>query len=304
MKNKLLSYLLSLVFIIQGITLIGQTELDQFYLGLRIGPPSYNLPFLSISGSDNFISIRKKSDFKFSFNITEEWNPSGDSYLIIDNYYYNSGWRGRISNLTLGYSPISHLFGTANFILADEKFGLYDSQMILGDIGIGGYMLKEGSGVDKKTSKWGMTDRGLLINALVGYSRGKISHVRISGVSVGEFTLNQFYGKIGLDYQTKFWGVASNLRFGVLNYGPTKLVGHAYENLVVQRKLLATQNNFLVGELSCRIYLGVKYGQLYINGVTTKVNDDLRAFVLSDLVSVGAVLDIQEIFKKKNKDDD
>jgi len=291
MKNSIQRYLCSLLFLIYGTTLICQTELDQFSVGLRLILPTYNLEYLYVPTHDDFISIRKKSDLKFSFNRTKGRNESRD-------------WNGKISDFTLGYSPLQHLYGTANLSLIrnKESRGLYDSQMVLGGVGIGGYFLKEN--IDRDSSKWKMPDKGLLINALVGYSRGKISHNARFRVGLGKFILNQFYGKIGFDYQSRFWGIATNIRFGLVNYGTTKIEGHAYDGLVLQRELLTTQNNFLFGEFSCRAYLGIKYGQLYVNATITKVNGEIRQFVLSDLFGVGIVLDIQEIFKKKNKNED
>ena len=301
MKNKILKYLLLSLFFIQGTTSVCQTDLDQLYLGLRIISPTFNLQYLYIPGHNNFITIRKKSDFKFSFNKTKAWHNLRNSYYI-DNSYYNAKWNGNISNFTVGYSPIPHLYVTGNLLVGNEKreIGRYDSDVILGGIGIGGYILKEG--MDKKPSKWNMPDKGLLINALVGYNRGKISHVELIRVGSGKFILNQIYGKIGFDYQYRFLGIASNIRFGVINYGKTRMEGHGYEDLSSQRELLTAQNNYLFGELSCRTYVGIKYGQLYINAVITKVNSELRRFILSDMVSVGVVLDIQEIFKKKKNE--
>jgi len=291
MKNNIQRYLLSLLFLIQGTTLICQTELDQFYTGLRLILPTYNIQYLYVPTHDDFVSIRKKSDLKFSFNRTRGRNESRD-------------WNGKISDFTLGYSPLPHLYGTVNlsFIRNIESKGLYDSQMVLGGVGIGGYFLKESIAND--TSKWKMSDKGLLVNALVGYSRGKISHSGRFRVGLGEFILNQFYGKIGCDYQSRFWGIAANIRFGLLNYGTTKLAGHAYDSLILQRGLLTTQNNFLFGELSGRAYLGIKYGQLYVNATITKVNGEMSEFILSDLFGVGIVLDIQEVLKKKNKNEE
>ena len=299
MKNKLLRYLLGLIFIIQGTTLTSQTALDQLYLGLRIGPGTFSRPYIYIPGHDNFISIRKKSDFKFSINISRAWKNSNGSYSR-DNYDKYSRWNGKISNFTLGYSPVPNLYATANFLFENQRSSFwYDSQTVLGGIGIGGYFLKES--IDEKPSEYNMPDQGLLINGLIGYTRGNISHDGINRFGFGKFILNQFYGKIGVDYQARYWGIASNIRVGVLNYGTTQILGRAFDDLGLHRELLTTQNDFLFGELSVRTYLGIKYGQFYINGVITRVNDELRRFILPDMLTVGIVLDIQEIFKKKEK---
>ena len=305
MKNSIQRFIVVLLFFIQGTTLIGQTSIDQLYLGLRY-IPTVNVPYLYISGIDNVISIRKKSDLKFSFNRKIKTLDDKVKYDEFYSSYLRYGWNGNISNFTLGYSPIPHLYGTANLFVASEREGrrLYDSQIIIGGIGIGGYILKEPKNISKKISKWKMPDRGLLVNALVGYNRGKISLDEYYRIGSGKFFLNQFYGKIGLDYQARLWGIATNVRFGVLNFGTTKLQGHAYEELILQRELLTKQNDFLFGELSCRVYLGMKFGQLYINGIVNKVNAEMSRFVLSDILSVGAVLSINKIFKKKIKNEE
>ena len=292
MKNSLFKYLLCLFILTQGSTSICQTALDDLQLRLRIGPSPSPIPVIYIPGQNNFLSIRKKSDLKISFNRTIGWNRST-----------NSGRFGSISNFTLGYSPIPHLYGTANFLTTNERtsFGTYNSKVVLGDIGIGGYFVKEMFSRKPHNPNW--LNHGLLVNALVGYSRGKISHEGLIRFGFARFITNQFYGKIGVNYQRKFWGVASNFRFGVINYGTTILLGHGYSDLIPQRELLADENDFLFGEVSLRAYVGIKYAQIYMNIGMTKVNSTFNRFILSDTMSLGVVLDIQETFKKKSKDE-
>jgi len=292
--------------------LFGQFDLspitlpETFYL-------SYDLPYLYVGGNDNAISIREQYDFKFSFsrNINAPKNNENNVFPFSISSYYDTRWRGDLSKFTLGYSPLPHLYVKANLFLTKEgdTYGRHNSKMLLGDFGMGVYHLKKSKGIPflkkklDKVSGYMMSNKGLLMNALVGYSRGSIIHTSQYRLGKGEFLINQFYGKIGLDYQAGFLGIASDLKFGVLNYGKTIIKGHAYEELSAQRALLINENDFLFGELSFRIYVGMKYGQIYINGITTKVNNKMSEFVLSGFWNVGVVLDIQDVFKKKGKNE-
>ena len=310
MKNKLLKYLLLSLFFIQGTTLVCQTALNQFYLGLRfIPPPNYNLSYLYLSGNNNAFTIREESDLKFSFDRNVDVYPRNFDDFYRKNYPY---WPGNISNFNIGYSPRNHLYSTASLMFANEKerSGSYISKMFLADIGIGGYFLKETKDVFKKKNifnkerKAMMPHKGVLVNALLGYSRGKILHDAYFKSGHASFILNRIYGRIGLDYQARFWGVASSLRFGVLNYGTSIIEGQSYNDLTEQIDLLMTKNNFAFGELSVRFYLGLKYGQIYISRVNTNVSTKLESFLLKNLWSAGAVLDLQEIFRKTKKDNE
>jgi len=64
------------------------------------------------------------------------------------------------------------------------------------------------------------------------------------------------------------------------------------------------QNNFAFGEFSGRIYFGLKYGQVYVTYVNTKVNSELNRYVFTNSWNVGIVLNLQDMFKKKIKNDD
>ena len=307
MKNKAYRFLFILLFIIQGTTLTSQTAIDQYYLGLRIGPPVFLTPYLYISGNDNFISIRKKSGFKFSFDKRIK-SQSSD----FTSRYFNPIWNGSVSNFNLGYSPVKHLYGTASLMLVNEneRSGLYHSKMVLSDIGIGGYLLKETENIFKKKNifnkdrKMMLSHKGILVNALLGYSRGNITHEAYDKIGLATLNLNRFYGKIGLDYQARFWGFAGNLRLGVLNYSSTTINGHAYADLSEQIETLMNQNNFTFSELSIRFYLGLKYGQVYISYINSTTDTKLDDFRITKTGNVGVLLDLQELFKKKVKNDD
>ena len=280
---------------------------DVNYLGIN------NVPSLYVSGNDNSMSIREQFDFKFSAskNINSLGSNRNDLIALpISSIYYEPNWGGTVSNFTIGYSPLPHLYTTANVMMTNEKEtrGWYNSKAVIGDIGIGTYFLKKTKDIPilknkfKKISKYKMSNEGLLVNALIGYSRGNILKSAIYKFGEGEFILNRIYGKIGVDYQSGFFGVASNVKLGILNYGKTTLRGHATEDFTLETALLTDKNNFLFTEFSVRGYVGMKYGQIYINGVITKVDSEFQDFVLTDLWSVGAVLDIQDVFKKKDKE--
>ena len=308
MKNSINNFLVIGFLCLPVSLLFGQLEFDQVLNFEQFGF-GYNSAYLYVAPSDNSMSIRKQSDLKISFDTKiDAFTPTYDDYYL-SSYYYPQRTES-VSNFKIGYSPLPYLYGTANLMLANEKEGTgqYDSRMVLADIGIGGYYLKETKDVFKKknifnkSSKLMMTQKGFLGNVLLGYSRGNISHAGQYRVGRSEFRLNRFYGKVGLDYQARYWGVAGDMKFGVINYGRSKIEGHAYEDLLMQRELLQRKNNFTFSEITFRFYVGIKYGQVYINGVATKVNSELSDFVVTDYLSVGAVLDFQEIFKKKEKE--
>ena len=314
MKLKFYSKWVLLVCFIsfQHSSLWSQISFDPIIADNNIGYIYNDFRYLYIAGNENSMSIREASDLKFSFSRKIKTNQ-----INYDDYYLHYPFssyiiperKADISNFNLGYSPLPHLYGTASLFLIDEQEGDRDpnTNIIMGDLGIGTYYLKKTNNISflknklKKLSKFKMTNRGLLMNALVGYSRGLITYTPTYKAGKGQFRLNRIYGKIGLDYQAGFFGIATDAKFGVLNYGKTTIEGHAYEDLIAQSALLIDKNDFMFGELSFRFYVGMKFGQIYINGIKTKVNDKMKEFVLSDFTSVGVVLDIQEIFKKKIK---
>ena len=311
MKNSLQRILISLFFLLQYSVVFSQTSLGFIQNELFI----YNAPYLYVADNNNAFSIRKKSDFKFSYNqAIKSTVNSGTNYIsLAPSSLWEPNWKSTISSFNIGYSPLPHLYTTANLLLtniSDNYSVAPNSKVVFGDIGIGGYYLKELRNVFKKknifnkTSSWMMSQKGVLVNALLGYSRGSITHELVDWRSGhGKFTLNKFYGQFGFDYQARLWGFASSLKVGVLNYGTTYLEGHAATELYRSVEVLAEKNNFNFSELNFRFYVGMKYGQIYFNGVTTKVAGELEDFAVFDYLSVGAVLHIQDFFNKKNKDE-
>jgi len=295
----------------QSSSLWSQISFDQFLLDNLAYYPANHFRHLYIAGNENSMSIREQSDLKISFSNSVNSTKKNDRIFLPFSSYYIPQWKVNVTNFALGYSPLPHLYGKAHLSLINDREGTRDpsSKIIFGDIGIGTYYLMKTKDLPffkdkfKKLSKFKMTNRGLLLNAFVGYSRGNISYTPPYKAGKGEFILNRIYGKIGLDYQSGFFGVATDVKFGVLNYGKTTIHGHAYEDLILQSALLVNENDFMFGELSFRFYVGMKYGQIYINGVTTKVNDEIKDFVLSNFWSVGTVLDIQDVFTKKKKNE-
>ena len=252
--------------------------------GIFLYVPNTNLPH----------SIREKSDIQFS---------------ISQSIVTSSDWDFNIKNFNLAYSPLPHLYGTANLmILKDAGLNYFDSKMVQGDIGIGTYYLKPLGNISKKenifnrTADWMMSQKGILASGMLGYSRGSISHQINSVIGHGKFTINKFYGQIGLDFQAKLWGIAGSAKFGILNYGTTYLEARAITTLSEPIDILRDKNNFYFREFEVRAYLGIRYGQLYWSMVNTATSDALTNYTLTNYQTVGILLDFQEIFKKKNKE--
>ena len=222
MKLKFYSKWVLLVCFVffQHASLWSQTSFDP----ITLENTSFNIysdfRYLYIAGDENPISIREPNDLKIAFskNIVTSRGKFEDSIYYPSFSYNIPKKKVRISNLSLGYSPLPHLYGIANFSLLNEKdvSSSAITNMIIGDIGIGTYFLKKANSRPflkekfqfKKLAKLKMTSRGLLINALVGYSRGRINYTPSYKVGLGQFILNRIYGKVGFDYQAGFFGIA------------------------------------------------------------------------------------------------
>ena len=287
-----------LFFFLVSLSVFSQNIEDDSFNALFPGPIPGPLPtgaFLYVPNQVGSASLKAKSDFQISFN--HKINESSD-------------WNFDIKNVNLSYSPIPHLYATVNWLQVenDEDIRFFDSKMTQGGFGIGGYYFKEVGDIFKKknifnkTKNWMMPQKGILVNGLLGYSRGKITHQLTYDVGHGKFALNKFYGQIGFDYQARIWGLAGSAKVGILNYGTTYLVARAPRDLVDPIEILKEKNNFKFRELELRAYLGIRYGQVYWSMVHAKTEEDLTDFVLPNYKSVGVLLEFQEFFKKKNKE--
>ena len=302
MKTKNFTQRLLFTFLLFGQTFIlfSQASFDLVAPGPgffpNFGPFQQEIIYLYVPDNNNTLTIREKSDFKFSFDrkIKSKNNPIDeisrhDVPLDVD-----------VNNFRLGYSPLPHLYGTASLLLVTnrEETALFNSKMTQGDIGIGGYYLKEFKNIFKKENLFNKTapammqKKGLLVNALLGYSRGIISHELTRTPGLGKFRLNKFYGQIGFDYQARIWGIAGTAKVGVLNYGLTSLEGRAPTELFDPITVLKRDNNYKFSEISIRFYVGMKFGQIYIKGMKSKTHKNLTYFVIPSYWSVGAVLDL------------
>ena len=218
--------ILFLVFWLAFFKMEGQNTTTADFVGSLFGFPIIEpgpMPsgaFLYMPSNGNTLPIKAQYDFQVSFN-----HKIGES----------SDWNFGIKNFNLSFSPIPHVYATAHWmqIENDDEIRFFDSKMTQGGFGIGGYYFKELGNVFKKksifnkTKNWMIPQKGILVNGLLGYSRGKIRHDLIFDVGHGRFLLNKFYGQVGFDYQARIWGVSGIAKLGVLNYGTTYLEGRA-----------------------------------------------------------------------------
>ena len=300
MKNNLKCTLIGLFFLMQYSGLLSQSSFDEFSLSLDIAP--IDDAHLYIPDSGNPIALWGKSDLKFSID-----NRIGTD-ISYGRYNYSSNHH-KPTQFKVGYSFHPKFYTTLSWVQSKGNVrmsGLYEERLFLGDFGIGTSLVK----IDEKerytpflkyNAKW-MMKKGAQVNALLGYSRGRIQHERSYGFADGEFNFNRFYGQVGLHFQRGIWGFSGSSKFGFLNYQKVKIIGNAVFDLAPLSDLLMDQNNFLFIETSMRFYLGTRFGQVYLNRVFAKTNAALSKYIISDYISVGAVLDIQGFYRKKKKE--
>jgi len=259
-KIYIQQYLLFFFFLWGSMTVYSQTFVGDLYnpgnLAFPIidpGPMPTGI-FLYIPNQGSSFSIKAKSDLQFSFN-----------HKISEN----TDWNFDIKNFHLSYSPISHFYATANWLQIENEEALrfFDSKMTQGGFGIGGYYFKELGNVFKKnnifnkTKNWMMPQKGILVNGLLGYDRGKITHELTYDVGLGKFLLNKFYGQIGFDYQARIWGFSGSAKLGVLNYGTTYLEARAPRDLEDPIEVLKEKNTFKFLEFDTDNCIGVWFMQ-------------------------------------------
>jgi len=254
-------------------------------------------PNLYVPDNGDHLGLWEKYDFKISVD-----HHDINTYNRYDAYSSN-----RINQFKLGFSPLSNIYTTASYVrYQGDTFlwpGLYEEKMIMGDVGVGGDYAKLDAPssrmlIFKKKRKW-MMDRGVLINGLIGFSKGRMTHQKTYGFGKGEFNFNRIYGQFGLHLQRSLWGISANLKFGRISYNKSSLIGHASIDLVSLSDFLQAKNNFFFLESSFRVFLGTRFGQVYINLVQAQSDASFEEFIKKDYVNVGAVLDIEGIFKKK-----
>jgi len=293
MKNRLQPFLLLVLASIPISILFSQ---ESSLLDLQFIPTEDAHLYIPDNGDP--IALWKKSDLKFSIATRKNNNMDYNDYSNYDATLFK-----------LGYSFLPNFYATLSWFetKGDVYQGaFYEERMTLGDFGIGAYLVK----LDTKTrkipflkynSKW-MMEKGIHVSTLLGYSRANISHKRNFRFGQSEFNFNRFYGQVGFQFQRGIWGVSGNGKFGVLNYQNVVGNGNAIIDLEPMIDLIMKQNNFLFMESSVRFYLGTKFGQVYINKVFSKIDGTLSDFVLTDYTNVGILLDIEGIFKKKEKE--
>lgn len=239
-----------------------------------------------------------KSDLKISF----------DRHSV-KNFNYNERYSSpkTMNQFKLGYSFLPNFYTTASlFQYTGNGYssGFLQEKMTLGDVGIGIYSAKLDTTTSKififkKKRKW-MMEKGWQVSGLIGYSKGQMAHQSSYRIGHGEFEFNRVYGQGGFHIRRNFWGISSSTKFGLLNYTKVYLEGHAASDLKPLSDLLMEQNNFFFFETSARIYLGTRFGQVYLNWIFAHSDASLMEHMVTNYKSVGVVLDIDSIFKKVN----
>ena len=300
MKNKLQGYLIILFFLLQNAILFGQTSTADLRLVADRAP--IDDAHLYIPDNGDPLSLWEQSDFKFSIDTRERKGV---------DYYDFSPSNNSATQIKLAYSFLPKFYATASFFQSKGDVymsGNYNERLLLGDVGIGAYLLK----IDEKdrytpflkyNSKW-MMKKGVQVNALLGYSRAKIEHEKSYLIGQSKFNFNRFYGQMGFHFQRGMWGFSGNAKGGVLNYRDVKIYGKAASDLEVLSSVIMKQNNFLFIETAMRFYLGTKFGQVYLNRVYAKTDAALLDYTITEYTSVGVVLNIQGFIKATKKDKD
>lgn len=242
----------------------------------------------------NPIALWNKADFQIAFDVHQSLD-----YL----YQLNT-------NLKLAYSPLDKIFVRLSLLqnnLHEETGFCNEDKLSLVDFGIGVYHAKKGIFKSKKRNqvykspRWKM-QKGLVLNANLGYSLGRILLNRIRpDAGSGKFHFNRFYGQLGFQIRTGLWGFSGVSKLGLLNYRKGFLLGYYALTYSSYFELLDEKNNFFFWENSLRFFLGIRWGQIYIQKVRIDADSDFERTILNNFVSLGLALDIQKIFKKRKK---
>ena len=278
----------------------GSTRSPNFYI---------EKSYLYVPDIGDPITLWKKSDLKFSLNLHRNKDR-------LSSFSNNSP--KEITQFKMGFSPLPNIYLTASFanyngigfVPFEGRLGTvrYDEKMRLADFGIGRYYSRSGPlisrlSIFKKQRNW-MMEKSWQVNGLIGISRGRMLHQKTSAVGEGVFDFNRFYGQAGFHFQRSIWGISTHLKFGMLNYYKTSILGDGVTELSLFVDLLMEKNNFFFMESSSKIYMGTRFGQVYYSLVYARSDAAFNEYMLNNYKSVGIVLDIQEIFKKKNKDEE
>ncbi|MFK7775088.1 MAG: hypothetical protein AB8F94_23305 [Saprospiraceae bacterium] len=216
-----------------------------------------------------------------------------------------------ISNIQIGYSPIKYVGLFGSWMHQKNGQGIYPFDVSDGNnsntanyksVAIGGYFFKKrdhyySTLIPKKYLEQG----GFLVDFYVGVGEGKFEREYSTYRTKVEFIHKKIFGLAGLHYKFRSLGVSYIFKMGQVQFNKVLVHGNFIlfpKGIFDELKEDNTMNTY---ESTFRLECGIQEAKinLSLTGFSNQVDifSPLRSYI-----SVGVLLNVDELFRKKSKD--
>lgn len=239
--------------------------------------------------NDNFmLQLKEKNDFTVS-----------GGYLYNKRQVQDFGniWPEEISSESgaqIGYSPFNHLAVAGSFAHSNNenmKQNNLRSQGKVWQAAIGSYLFI-------KSKHLPNPNKGLLIDAYLGYGTGNITTTFFARNGKSIINFQQYFFQTGIYYKITNLDVGINFKRSLLNYYDGNVFFEILPDDLNKIEAVLEETPYNLNQLSFRIATGFEKGKIFLNiNNLFKLNETLRS--TSPEASFGIHLDLNKILTKK-----
>ncbi len=239
-----------------------------------------------------------------------------------------------------GYSPIEHLAIKGQFFRIKDSSPTYvynpspfissSSSEVMGrgfmaEASVGGYLTSQNWRIGEDTqvrSKYAMPLQSSF-NAYLGYAKGRIYNdyatsflssgngyipgygygggVQVENFGNATLNFNKYFMQLGAHLSLYTIGLDFGFRGGFLDYSTAVINGQVIASEEMHVYKLQDFDPLFTFETSFRFQIGVKQARMYLSGTVARYNEELNGILKPSVFQCGAVLDLDEIFKKRRQ---
>lgn len=216
-----------------------------------------------------------------------------------------------ISTIQIGYSPIQHLGIVGSWMRQNNGKGIYPFDVSgvensntanYKSLAVGGYIFKK-KDIFYRTfiPKKYLEQAGLLVDFYFGMGEGSFRRDYNTFRSYVEFDHRKVFGRVGVHYKFRSLGVSYVYKTGQLQVNNLLVHGNFImfpKNIFDELKV---DNTLKTYESTFRVEYGIKEAKLNLS--LTTFSDQFQIFTpLRSYYSLGLVVNIDEFFRKRNKE--
>ena len=223
--------------------------------------------------------------------------------------------------LQAGYSPIKHVGLKGQFFRVSDRNGSLDNRGgtvyrnayygngFAAEGSVGGYLIGRDWGREAKQERYLMPLRSSF-DMYLGYGRGQINNSYANyNISTAEdvitgdteLKLNKYFLQAGAHLSLYSLSLHLGFRSSVLDYSKGVINGNIGEDNELDIYKIRSLDPIFTYETSFRFQVGIRHARLFFSGTAARYSEELNDLFKQSIFQVGGVLELDEIFKKKEK---